>query len=121
MQDRLHRPDRGLKLVPTRADSAQVGQRRQHADGSVTAHPQIINIIKEDDGGAGIRTCRVEQERAHHHFRAAGFADDSRPEVVKLRAKPLQTLGDCAISQVRSSSDDDSGRLAFSMRINDMN
>jgi hypothetical protein len=87
----------------------------------VTAHTQITHIIKEDDCGAGILTYRGEQERAHNHFRATGFADDSRPEVVKLRAKPLQTLGDCAISQVRTSSDDDSGWLALSMRINDMN
>src|SRR5579885_1834154 len=49
VQNRRHHTNRSLALMFARSYVAHVSQCRDQADRAVTAHPQVANVVKEDD------------------------------------------------------------------------
>ena len=43
--------DRRIQPVSAWSDTAQVGERDRHADRAVAAHPQVADVVEEDDAG----------------------------------------------------------------------
>src|ERR1700733_5683204 len=52
--------DRRLQLVHAWSDSAQVGECDHYADGSVTAHAEVADVVEEDDGCGCVGSDRLE-------------------------------------------------------------
>ena len=111
--------DRGFDAVLARRDATQIGQSRDQADRSMTAHPQVTDIIKKDHSGNTRGIGRLNQARAHDDIRATRFIDDSRTEAIVLVAKNLQLFRQGPTPQVRRAADHNTSGLASSVRIDD--
>lgn len=102
------------------ANATKVSQRGDDADGAVTAHPEITDIIEEDDTRCGGGIFRLAEERADEHVGAAWFVDDRGPERIVLRGEAAGAMRERMIAKVGPPGDHDPGGLARSMGIDDL-
>jgi len=119
-QRSAHRAYRSLNAVLATANATKVSQGGDDADRAVTTHPEITNVIEEDDTRCGGGIFRLAEERADEHVGAAGFVDDRGPERIVLRGEAAGAMRERMIAKVWSPRDHDPGGLARSMGIDDL-
>ena len=101
-----------------RTDSPHVGEGRYEADGAMTAHSEVPDVVEEDHGGGGLWIDGFAEERADDNLRSARFTDDAAPEVVEFEMKALYPAWQISCSEIGPSGNDDACRLPFGMGIN---
>src|SRR5271170_7524830 len=77
METRRDGSYRRLNLMLPRNNSAQMGERGYEADGSMPAHPEVADIVEEDDACGGRRIEGFAKECANDDLRSARFTNDS--------------------------------------------
>ncbi len=107
-----HDAYRRLDAVNTGLDPAKICERGYDADGSVPAHAQASAVVEENDAGHAVRAGGLAKQRAHHRFGGAWFGNQSPAESFMIFLKQQATLLQVAVSKVRATFDDRSGRLA---------
>jgi hypothetical protein len=77
----------------------------------MAAHAQASAVVEENHTCDAVGACGLAQQCAHHCFGRARFCDQSTAEgfVILLKQKP--TLLQVAVSKIRATFDDGSGRL----------
>jgi hypothetical protein len=78
----------------------------------VTAHAQASGVVEENDARSAVRAGGRAEQCAHHRFGGTRFGDQSPAEGFVIFLKHKATLLQVAVSQVRATFDDGSGRLA---------
>ena len=61
MQNRLHGADGSLDAMRARLDPSQVRQRHHQPDRAVAAHPQVADVVEEDDARGSVRIDRLRR------------------------------------------------------------
>jgi hypothetical protein len=107
-----HDAYRCLDAVDTGLDPAKKCERGYDADGSVPAHAQASAVVKENDARNAVRAGGLAKQRADHRFGGAWFGHKSPAESFMIFLKQQATLLQVAVSKVRATFDDGSGRLA---------
>jgi hypothetical protein len=87
-------------------------ERGHDADGSVPAHAQAPVVVEENDARNTVWTGGRAEQRAHHRFGGTWFGNKSAAKSFVIPLKQQATLLQVAISKVRATCDDGSGRLA---------
>jgi len=105
--------------VLSRSDPFGMGKRSDHADGAVTAHAEVSDVIEEDDSGGAALVEGFAEERSDDHVRSARFIHYSGPEIVVVAAKALAALGERAAAEVRASAEYEASGLSGSVRVDD--
>jgi hypothetical protein len=100
-------------------DSSQMGQGRNHADRAMPAHPQVGDIIKEDDCGSRRWIHRLAEQGPHHDVGTPRFEDDAGTKTVMVSSESLKTCLQIAGTQIRTTRDDDACRLPCCMGVHD--
>src|SRR5436309_3027540 len=100
-------------------ETSHMRERRHHADGAMTAHAEIADVIEEDHSRSARCIGRLAEERADEHVRAARFIHHSAAKAIIPLAKNFEAPGERTAAQIRAAFDHDSRRLSFGMRIND--
>ena len=85
----------------------------------MTAHADGSHVIEEDDTGGRIRIDRRNEQSANIDIGAARLIDDCGAIMIEVAAESIAAIGERAGAEVGSAIDDDSGRLAFGVRIDD--
>src|SRR5512146_3400836 len=73
-------------------DAAKMCQRANHSDCSVSTHPQVADVIKEDHASCAFRVGRRAKQSAHNNLRAARLTGNARTKLVVFVAKKLQAF-----------------------------
>src|SRR5580692_7967234 len=92
VQNCTHGSHGSFYLVFARGDAFHVCQGRHQADGAVTAHAQVADIVKEDDTGGAGWIEGIGEQSAHHDVGTARLVNHSGAKTVVLGAKTLQTV-----------------------------
>jgi len=93
-------------------NSAQVCERGYDPDGPVPTHAQASAVIEENNACDGVGTGGLAEQCAHHRFGGTRFSDESPAESFVILLEHKATLVQVAVSKVRATFDDGSGRLA---------
>ncbi|MFT5130465.1 MAG: UDP-glucose 4-epimerase, partial [Rhodothermales bacterium] len=107
-----------FELMFAGADASEMGQCGDDADGAMSAHAEIADVVEKDDARCGLRTARRAEQGADQHIAAAWLEDDSRANGVVRITKALALCCQVAFAQLWPASDDDASGLAARMRIN---
>ena len=75
----------------SRADALQVCQCRNQADGTVTTHSQVADIVEEDDAGGARGIDRLAKQSTDHDVRTARFIHHSGAETIVLARESAPT------------------------------
>ena len=113
-------PDRRLDAVDAGAYPAQVRERRDDADRSVSAHPDASDVVEEDHAGCAGAVHRRDEQCAHDDVRAARLVDDGRAEWVELAPESLATVRERAGAEIGAAANDHARGLAAGVRIDDV-
>jgi hypothetical protein len=87
-------------------------ERSYDTNGSMPAHTQASAVVEENDARNAVHTGRLAEQCAHHRLRGTRFGDKSPPERFVILLKQKATLLQVAVSKVRATFNDGSGRLA---------
>ena len=68
--------------LKARLHAAEVRQRRQQADGAVTAHAEVADVVEEEDARGARRVARLAQQGADDRVGAARLVDHGGAEGV---------------------------------------
>ena len=71
---------------------AHVGERRHQANGPVTAHAKVADIVKKDDPRNTGRY-RLNQQRPHHDVRSTRLIHDGGTKAIVFIAENVEPLG----------------------------
>ncbi len=104
--------DRRFDPVRSRADPSEPGEGRDQTDRAVAAHPEVGDVVEEDDPGDAAGIGRRTEQRSHHRIRSAGLVDRGGPVPVELAAEAFSTLAQRTRSEIRAPFDDHAGRLS---------
>ena len=99
------------------ADPAQVRERDDEADRSVTAHADGSDIVEEDHSGRAARIGGLAQQRSDQDIGSSRLVDDTRSKVIVVRAEALEAFRDAAAAEVRAPFDHHARGLAGGMRV----
>jgi hypothetical protein len=110
-----------LDPVQSRTDPSHVRESRHQADGSVSAHPQISNIVEKDHSCRGLWINGFAEKRSDNNLGAPRFTNYAAPEIVELTPQKAQPLRHISCSEIRTTGNDNSRRFAFGMGINYLN
>src|SRR5579863_3218650 len=98
----------------------KIGKRNNEADGAMNAHPEVADVVKEDDARRIGGVDRLAEHRADDNVGATGFIHRGTAEMIVLAAKDLQALGHRTGIEVRTTAYDDASRFTAGVRINHM-
>ena len=112
-------PDWRLDAMFSGFDAAQVEESCDKANRSMAAHAEVTDVIEKNDSGSARRIEGLEQRSTDDYIGTTRFIYDGRTEGVKLITKNIQPVGDAAITQIRSATDDDASGFAAGMRVYD--
>src|SRR5579862_5047595 len=121
VQDGANGSDWCLDAVLAGLDAIQKGEGRDEANGAVTAHAEIADIVKEDDASCAGGIDRVAKQRANDYVGTARFVDDGRTKTIVLAAKALQALGKRAGAEIGATAYNEARGFASSVGVDDMN
>ena len=76
VQRRRHRAHRGIQEMVTGFDSAQVGEGHHQANGPMTAHSEVSDVVEENDAGHCLGTRGWNQKGSYHDIGTPGFIND---------------------------------------------
>jgi hypothetical protein len=113
--------DRGLNAMDAGADSAEMRERGDEADRSVTAHADVADVVEENHSGGTGRIDRIAKQRADDYVRASRFVDDCCAEIIMQTLKAVSAIGERATAEIGSAADDETGGLSGSVRVEDGN
>ena len=97
------------------------GESRYQPDGTVPAHTEIADVIKEDDAGGACGIDGLAQQGPHHHIGAPRFVYYCRPKFVVLGAKALKSRGQRPIAEVGAATNHHPRRLSAGVGVNHSN
>ena len=117
----VHGTDPGSRRGVCRLYPAKMSQSSNHSDGSVAAHEKVANVVEEDHGCGRGWIFRLAQKSAYDDFRASRFADGARTKAVVAIPEDPKPFHQSAGAEVRTPFDDDTGGLAFGVRVNHVN
>jgi hypothetical protein len=101
-----------LDAVFPRSEPSHARERYDEADGSVTAHAEIPDIIEKDNCGRAGWIAGGEEKSANNGIGSTRFVDDGGTEMVEGVPEKITPMRDRAGSEVGSSPDNDAGRFA---------
>jgi hypothetical protein len=107
--------DRRLNTMCAGADAIQMHQGSNHADRSVTTHPEVRNTVEEDHAGDARVIDRRAQQRAHDCVRATRFVDDGTTKLVVFISKAFETIRERVVTEIGRATDYDTRGLATGM------
>ena len=117
MEDGADGSHRSLDAVLSGLNPLHKGERRHQTDGSVPAHAEIADVVKEDHGGGAGGIHGIAQQRADHNIRPSRLVDDGRSKIVVLTAKALQSLDERSLPEIGTSAHHQARGLAAGVRI----
>jgi hypothetical protein len=97
-----------------------VSERSDHADGAVTAHAEVADVVKKDHASRAGIVHRFAKQGAYHHIRSPGLVHNCRPEKVVVGGKSLEPIREGVIAQVRAAGDYHASRLTGGVRIDNL-
>src|SRR5690348_3543451 len=100
-----------------RLDTTEMCQRNDQANGSMTAHSEITDVVEENDACDATSIVRLAKEGPHHYIRSARFVDHGRTKAIVLLAENAHTARNRPRAEIRSAINNDASRLAGRMRI----
>ena len=103
--------------MPSGTDASHVGECRDEADCSMSAHSKIADIVEEYDCRGGVGFDRFQQQCADHHLGTTWLAHYSRSKMIELSAKPLHSPGNGTETEVGAARNHYSGGLSLGMRV----
>ena len=87
------------------------------SDGSVAAHVEEADVVKEDHAGLARRVVRFAEQRADNGVVAARLVDDGGADVIEVGAKAVEAFLDWAAAEIGAAGDDDARGLAAGVGI----
>lgn len=96
-------------------------KRCDQTNGTVSAHPKVADVVKEDDAGGRRRIYRFAKQGADDNIGTARFVDDGRAKRVVVGAETFKPSRERALAEVRTALNDDARWFAAGVRINDAN
>ena len=121
MQGGADLADRGVDLVLTRCDQAQVLQRGDQADGAVAAHVQVTGVVEEDHPAGGVGRHWRAVQCANQHIVAAWLQQaGAAPPVVQF-AQFVTLFGHASAPQLRKALHHQAGWFATRVGVDDVN
>jgi len=117
MEQDVNDADRCLELVRARSDPVQIGKGRPEADGGVTAHAEVLQVVEKDDRRGAVVLHRGQQERADDGIVAARLENNRGTEIQMIRLQARSTLGEGPGSEIRSAFDHHPGRFTCCMAV----
>src|SRR5215831_10037913 len=81
------------------------------------AHPQVADVVEEDDSGRAVLVLGLTQQCAHEGIRASRFVDNCRPEFVVLVAEAFKPDAQWTRPEIGGAADHDAGWLTAGMGI----
>lgn len=99
-------------------DAAYVFESYGEADGAVSAHIEIADVIEEDDAGGTVGFEGFAEKCADDGVITAGFVDDGGAEMVEVAAEALEAFVEGAVAEVGEAFDDETGGFAAGVGIN---
>ena len=121
VQNGAHGSDGSLDAVLAGLDAIQKGEGRDEADGAVTTHAEVSNIIKEDDAGGAGGINGIAEQRADDYVGASRLVHDCGTKIIVLAAKTLEALGKRAGAEIGASTDNDASGFASGVGVDDAN
>ena len=121
MQGDRDNPGWRLDFVAPGHHASQISKRCYQADGPVTTHPEITDIVKKDNANLARRNERFTNQSPYHGVGAARFVHDRGSKPVEFRAKDLQALAERSLTHVRSARYYNPGGFTRCMRIDKLN
>src|SRR6266571_2622551 len=95
------------------SDATKVSERGNDADGAVAAHPEIPDVVEEDDASRRHRIDWWNEQRANVDVGAARLIDDCGAILIEVAAESIAAIGERTAAEVGSAVDDDSCGLAL--------
>src|SRR5437870_221819 len=95
-----------------RPDAPEVRERHDEADRTMTTHAEVTDVVEVDHARRAGGICRIDEQSPDQHVRTARLVDDGRAKTIVLGSHALQSNGQWAASQVRSTADHDPSGLA---------
>ena len=87
------------------------------ADGSVAAHIEEADVVKEDDAGLARRVVRFAEQRADNGVVTARLVDHGGADVIEVGAKAVEAFLDWAAAEIGAAGDDDARGFAAGVGI----
>ena len=103
------------------SNALHVGKSCDQADGSVTAHPQIPDVVKKNHARDARGIDGLAKQRSHNYIGTSRLVYDRGAEVIVFSAKAFKPGSQRPLTQVRTAADDQPGRFPAGMRINHSN
>jgi hypothetical protein len=99
--------------------TAEVRERDNNTDRSVSAHAESADVVEEDDPRRARRIVRRNEQRADEDVRPARLIDHrGAVPIERLLLESRPPLGQRSAAEVRPTLADDARRLALGVRIN---
>ena len=98
-------------------DPASMGKRSDDTDGAVAAHPEVSDVVEEDNSGGAAFVEGLTEERTDDHVGSARLIDNGSAEIIVSAAKALSPLGESAVSEIRSPAENETRGLAGRVRV----
>jgi hypothetical protein len=86
----------------------------------VAAHAEIAHVVEKDNTGCGCGIVRRAKQGADDYFGAARLIEDRSPKAIVSGAKCLHPRLEAIFAQRRTARDYNTGRLAGSVGIDDL-
>src|ERR1043165_2777028 len=111
---RNHDADGRLDAMCAGFNAVEVGQRSDHADRPVAAHPEIRDVVEKQHTGYTRVVKRRTKERTDKRIRTAWLIDHRGTEIVVFGAETFEAFGKRTVAEVRPAANDDTRRLTRS-------
>ena len=121
MEGRRHRTHGSVYFVFPEANSPEVRERYDQADGAMNAHPQISDIIKVDDASGAPGSYWLRNHRTDDNFRAPRLIHKGVAQMVVMTPEFVEALSHGGSRKNGPAADDDAGRLATRVRVHHPN
>lgn len=114
------RAGRSVEAVQTGPDPTEMGQRRDHSDRPMHAHPEGPDVVEEEEPGDGCGVVRREEERSDERIGTARLVHDGRAERVVVAQETETALRQRPGPEIGPARQHRAGRLSPGVRIDDL-
>ncbi len=88
-----------MRCAPA-AIAAEMGERRDEADGAVAAHAEVSDVVEEDHAGGAARIDGLAEQGADDEIGTARLVDHGGAELIEIATEALAPLGHRAGAEI---------------------
>src|SRR5206468_3480380 len=119
VQNRRHHSYRRFNPVLPMLNAVHVCECSDEADGPMSAHPQVADVIEEEDASRTAGIHRLTEQGSDDYVRASGLIHHGRSKTIMLLPESLKPGGKRVAAKIGAAAYHEPRGLASRVRIND--